>query len=92
MAGGSRPACQDIPDRHRFLLLFVWLFHLDLLAACAKPHPLDVLLPGEHGREARVIDGDALVLARGYMKDGRMEVTHRLNFQVLPPSPPPSPA
>jgi hypothetical protein len=60
-----------------------------MLAACAKPHPQDAPLPGEHGREARVIDGDALVLARGYVKDGRMEVTHRLNLQVLPPSPAP---
>jgi endonuclease YncB( thermonuclease family) len=45
----------------RFFLL-LWLC---LLAACAKPHPLDALQPGEHGRVVRVIDGDALVLDTG---------------------------
>ena len=42
--------------------LFLWIA---LLAACAKPHPLDALEPGEHGRVVRIIDGDALVLDTG---------------------------
>jgi micrococcal nuclease len=42
--------------------LFLWIV---LLAACAKPHPLDALEPGEHGRVVRIIDGDALVLDTG---------------------------
>ena len=45
----------------RFFLI-LWL---GLLAACAKPHPLDALQPGEHGRVVRIIDGDALVLDTG---------------------------
>lgn len=49
----------------RFLLLCFWLVWLGLLAACAKPHPLDALQPGEHGRVVRIIDGDALVLDTG---------------------------
>ncbi|MEZ5986441.1 MAG: thermonuclease family protein [Hyphomonas sp.] len=38
---------------------------LGLLAACAKPHPLDALEPGERGRVVRILDGDALVLDTG---------------------------
>lgn len=49
----------------RFFLLCFWLVWLGLLAACAKPHPLDALQPGEHGRVVRIIDGDALVLDTG---------------------------
>lgn len=45
--------------------LFRPFFLILLLAACAKPHPLDGLEPGEHGRVVRVIDGDALVLDTG---------------------------
>jgi endonuclease YncB( thermonuclease family) len=45
----------------RFLLLTC----LALLAGCAKPHPLDGLEPGEHGRVVRILDGDALVLDTG---------------------------
>lgn len=44
---------------------FFLLFWLSLLAACAKPHPLDTLEPGEHGRVVRILDGDALVLDTG---------------------------
>ena len=46
--------------QHFRLLCFILL-----LAACAKPQPLDGLEPGEHGRVVRVIDGDALVLDTG---------------------------
>ena len=46
----------------RRLFLLIWLC---LMAACAKPHPLDALEPGERGRVVRVIDGDALVLDTG---------------------------
>ena len=41
------------------------LFLLGLLTACAKPHPLDALEPGERGRVVRILDGDALVLDTG---------------------------
>ena len=41
------------------------LFSVCFLAACAKPHPLDALEPGERGRVVRVLDGDALVLDTG---------------------------
>jgi endonuclease YncB( thermonuclease family) len=44
---------------------FFLLLCLGLLGACAKPHPLDALQPGEHGRVVRIIDGDALVLDTG---------------------------
>lgn len=46
----------------RRLPLLIWLC---LMAACAKPHPLDALEPGERGRVVRVLDGDALVLDTG---------------------------
>ena len=32
------------------------------------------------------------VLARGYVREGRMEVNHTLNLQLLPPPSPPAPA
>ena len=41
------------------ILLYVFL------AACGRSDPLDVLVPGEHGRVVRVLDGDALVLDTG---------------------------
>lgn len=46
----------------RRLPLLIWFC---LLAACARPHPLDALEPGERGRVVRVLDGDALVLDTG---------------------------
>ena len=49
---------------------FFLLLCLSLVAACAKPHPLDALEPGEHGRVVRIIDGDALVLDTGHFDAG----------------------
>ncbi|NBC21041.1 MAG: nuclease, partial [Alphaproteobacteria bacterium] len=45
-------------------LKLIILFFM-LIPACGRSSPLEALVPGEHGRVVRIIDGDGLVLDTG---------------------------